>query len=124
MISEQSLVHKALAKGAHGYVLKNEGRDELIDAIVTVFQGKKYISEVIQNRRSNWSNPGAPVISRREKEVLTLIVNECTTKEIAQKLFITPHTVDAHRKNLLMKLNVRNTAGLVRVALEQKLLTK
>jgi len=64
-----------------------------------------------------------PKISRREQEVLDLIVKEFTTQEIANQLFISLKTVESHRRSLLTKLNVRNTAGLVRVAIENQLLT-
>lgn len=64
-----------------------------------------------------------PQISRREKEVLYLIANEYTTKQIAQELFLSKYTIDTHRKSLMSKCNVRNTAGLVRVGFESGLLT-
>ena len=122
MIKERSMVKKALDAGANGYVLKNEGRDELIDAIVRVHRGQKYMSEDLTvSYTESYSVVGRPIISRREKQVLALIVQEYTAKGIAEKLFITQHTVDAHRKNLLMKLGVKNTAGLVREALKHQL---
>lgn len=62
------------------------------------------------------------MVSNREKEVLNLIAHEYTSYEIAEKLFISKHTADTHRKNLLLKLDARNTAGLVRRAFEQKIL--
>ena len=62
-------------------------------------------------------------ISKREKEVLQLIAHEYTTKEIAQTLFISKHTADTHRKNIMSKLDVRNSAGMVRVGFERGLLT-
>ena len=67
------------------------------------------------------TNPLLPRITRREKEILKLIVDEHTTQEISEKLFISLSTVETHRANLLSKLNVRNTAGLVRVAVEKGL---
>jgi DNA-binding CsgD family transcriptional regulator len=71
------------------------------------------------------SNRGGflPKLTKREKEIINLIVNEYTTSEIAEKLFISEKTVETHRKNLLQKLNVRNTAGLVRIAMEKGLLS-
>jgi DNA-binding CsgD family transcriptional regulator len=62
-----------------------------------------------------------PVLSRREKEVLALIAEGYTSPQMAEKLFVSPHTVDTHRKNLLMKLDVKNTATLIRFAVEHKL---
>ena len=114
------MVKKALNQGAHGYVLKNEGRDELLEAIQLVCAGEKYISAgiLVKSLTQNNYDSNRPKISRREKQVLKLIIEEYTAKEIAHKLFITVNTVDAHRKNLLMKLEARNTAGLVRIAME------
>jgi DNA-binding CsgD family transcriptional regulator len=63
-----------------------------------------------------------PLLTRREKEVLQLVVEGNTNNEIARKLFVSISTVDSHRKNLLMKLNARNTADLVRTALDKQLL--
>ncbi len=120
MLKEQSMVRKALEYGALGYILKNEGKETLIEAIQCVARGDKYLSEGISPESQ--ITDGKPKISRREKQVLQLIVNEFTAKEIAEELFISVNTVDAHRKNLLMKLDARNTAGLVRMALQQKLI--
>jgi DNA-binding NarL/FixJ family response regulator len=123
MLKEQSMVKRALDFGALGYVLKNEGKETLIEAIEQVASGKKYLSEgVIENQKRQSKTPVGPNISRREKQVLKLIVNEYTAKEISDELFISINTVDSHRKNLLMKLDARNTAGLVRIAIEYDLL--
>lgn len=123
MLKEQSMVRKALDYGALGYVLKNEGKENLIEAIQCVANDKQYLSDGISlESQIAYPQDGTPRISRREKQVLELIVNEYTAKEIATELFISVNTVDAHRKNLLMKLDVRNTAGLVRTAIEHHLL--
>ena len=122
MLKEQSMVKKALDYGAAGYILKNEGKETLIQAIKQVASGQEYLSEgVIESQKRQNTSPG-PKISRREKQVLRLIVNEYTAKEISDELFISINTVDSHRKNLLMKLDARNTAGLVRMAIEHDLL--
>lgn len=130
MFKEASLVKTMLKNGAKGYLLKNAGRDEVIEAIHRIHAGKNYFSEEItetimnsfggQGKKSQ--NSPFPQISRREKQVLQLIVDEFTTAEIAEKLFISFGTVETHRRNLLIKLGARNTAGLVRVALEYGLL--
>ena len=75
-----------------------------------------------QRTASKVTKKELPKISRREKEVLELIVKEHTTQEIANKLFISLKTVESHRSNLLAKMNARNTAGLVRIAMEHKLI--
>lgn len=132
MFNEESYVSEILNNGAKGYILKNTGREELLLAINTVHSGKTYFSKEVtntimkglMNSRKNGSKKTGffPKISRREKEVLKLIVEEHTTQEIANKLFISLKTVESHRSSLLSKLNARNTAGLVRITLENKLL--
>lgn len=132
MLSEVSLIKMILKYGAKGFLLKNAGKDEVLEAIRTIHRGKKYfsadVSEIVMNSfsKNNTStktktNP-FPKLSRREKQVLALIVDEFTTSEIAEKLFIGFGTVETHRRNLLMKLGARNTAGLVRACLEYDLL--
>ena len=132
MFNEESFVTEILNNGAKGYVLKNTGRDELLKAINTVLTGKSYFSDDVtetimkglmnQRTGSKKAKKELPKISRREKEVLDLIVKEHTTQEIANKLFISLKTVESHRSNLLAKLNARNTAGLVRITMENNLL--
>jgi len=132
MFNEESFVTEILNNGAMGYILKNTGREELLKAINTVLSGQSYFSADVtqtimkglmkQRTASKQSAKVLPKISRREKEVLALIIEEHTTQEIANKLFISLKTVESHRSNLLAKLNARNTAGLVRIALENKLL--
>ena len=129
MYGEGSFISGMLKNGASGYMLKNSNKHEMIDAIRTVYSGENYYSkEVTQNLISRMmpgktvsTNPLLPRITRREKEILKLIVDEHTTQEISEKLFISLSTVETHRANLLSKLNVRNTAGLVRVAIEKGL---
>lgn len=133
MYNEESIVSEILKNGALGYVLKNTGRDELIQAIHTVASGQTYFSKDVTEtimgsllKKPN-SKKGyflSPKLSNREKQILALIVKEYTTQEIATKLFISDKTVETHRSNLISKLNVRNTAGLVRAAIELNLLDK
>ncbi|PHI21810.1 DNA-binding response regulator [Lewinellaceae bacterium SD302] len=128
MVSELSLIKLMVKNGASGYLHKNAGRDEVLRALQRVSIGKKYFSEDISEllmgdvkAKTRGSSP-FPRLSRREKEVLQLIVDEYTTQEIADKLFISFGTVETHRRNILSKLGARNTAGLVRIALEYNLL--
>lgn len=129
MHKESSLIKLMLSSGAKGYVLKNAGQDEIIEAIETVYQGKTYlddtVNEIIVNsvaksQKQKQQSP-FPKLSRREKEILELILEEYTTQEIAEKLFISFGTVETHRRNMLIKTGARNTAGLVRIALEYEL---
>lgn len=132
MFNEESFVTEILNHGAKGYILKNTGRDELLKAIRTVYEGKSYFSKEVtetimkglmnQRKASTRTNSFIPKLSRREKEVLKLIAQEFTTQEIADKLFISLKTVESHRSSLLSKLNARNSAGLVRIAMENSLL--
>ncbi len=131
MHDEESYITEVLKSGALGYILKNTGRKELITAIRTVAAGRTYFSEAItntimnslmnNNKKAKPVEKQVPKITRREKEVLDLILEENTNQEIAGKLFISLKTVEAHRSNLLSKLNARNTAGLVKKALELEL---
>lgn len=130
MHKEGSLIKMMLGNGAKGYVLKNAGKEELIEAIETVYKGKTFLddtaNEIVINtmtsgKKSKESNGLFPRLSRREKDVLKLILEEYTTQEIADKLFISFGTVETHRRNMLIKTGTRNTAGLVRVALEYEL---
>ena len=130
MYDDETNIHNMIKAGVSGYVLKNAGEDELIKAIRTVIAGDKYFSnEVaqtlldIQNRKKIkiGSKGNRMTITRREKEIITLISEEFTNDEIASKLDISRRTVEGHRKNILLKLGLKNTAGLVRFAVENSL---
>lgn len=131
MMKEVSLIKLMLQNGANGFLLKNAGKDEVVDAIRKVNDGQNYYSDEVSKIVMNSLNPGSPKssttspfpqLSRREKQVLQLIVDEHTTAEIAEKLFISFGTVETHRRNILSKLGARNTAGIVRIAIEYRLL--
>ena len=124
-----SFIKQIIKNGANGYLLKNTNKSELIEAIKAVKNDQLFLPEKLQRMllndslgKSNNSSFFIPTLTRREKEVLTLIVKEYTTDEIATELFITSKTVEAHRSNLIQKLDVKNVAGLVRVALEKGLI--
>jgi DNA-binding NarL/FixJ family response regulator len=130
MMREISLVKALLKQGASGFLLKNAGKEEVLDAIRKVADGKQAFSEEVLDglmhsfsSRSAKPAPGSfPAISRREKQILALIMEEKTTAEIAEALFISFGTVETHRRNLLLKLNARNTVGLVKTAIAYDLL--
>jgi len=123
-----SFVQQMLKNGASGYLLKNTGREELIEAIISVHEGKTYLNsetnQLLLDNLMNKSNGSSfiPNLTRREKEVLKLIAEELTTNEIAERLFISLNTVETHRRNLISKFNVRNSVGLIRTAMERGLL--
>ncbi len=132
MISESNLIKLMLKNGAGGYLHKNAGHEEIKEAIHNVMAGKKYLSEEISdallnlNQNDFKSRPDSPFpkLSRREEEILELILEEKTTQEISDKLFISFGTVETHRRNIMIKLGVKNTAGLVRVVYEYNILKK
>lgn len=119
---QYSFIEKMMASGASGYLLKNASQQEIKLAIETVVSGKQYLSHDAAVTLRNNHNNDLPVLTRREKEVLELIAGGGTNSEIAEKLYIAVTTVDTHRKNLLLKLNAKNTASLVKIAMENSLI--
>ena len=125
--NETAFVKNIIRNGAKGYLLKNTDKQELESAIRKVYRGDQYLQKSIQKKLLDESfgitsrKTFIPKLTRREKEVLKLIVEELTTQEIADKLFISVKTVETHRSHLIQKLDVRNTAGLVRIAIEKGL---
>lgn len=120
--NQQSFIHKMMEHGASGYVLKNATQAELMEAITIVAKGKTYLSDEAAASLKKTEIPALPLITRREKEVLALIAEGLTNGEIAEKLFISIATVDTHRKNLLIKFQTKNTASLVRTAMQMQLI--
>ena len=127
--NETAFVKNIIRNGAKGYLLKNTDKQELETAIKKVYRGEQYLQKSIQKKLLEESfgitsrKSFIPKLTRREQEVLKLIVDELTTHEIAEKLFISVKTVETHRSHLIQKLDVRNTAGLVRIAIEKGLIT-
>jgi DNA-binding NarL/FixJ family response regulator len=124
-----AFIKQIIKNGANGYLLKNTNKLELITAIKTVTNDQLFLPEKLKRMLLNDSlgkptNSSffIPSLTRREKEVLELIVKEYTSEEIAENLFVTIKTVEAHRSNLIQKLGVKNVAGLVRVAIEKGLI--
>jgi len=122
-----AFLKKMMQNGASGFLLKNSGYDEITDAIYNVMDGQEYIQEEMkallmqESLKRKPDRSFIPKLTRREKEILSLILEEHTTQEIAEKLFISAKTVETHRLNMLQKLGVKNTAGLVKVAIEKGL---
>jgi DNA-binding NarL/FixJ family response regulator len=123
-------VHKLSKYNIQGYILKNASLDELLSAIRTVQDGGSYFSKDIHigDRDEDFRNTVTiedkqidEILSRRELEVLRLICKEYSNAEIADKLFLSVSTVETHRKNLIAKLGVNNTVGLVKFALRNNL---
>lgn len=130
MIGLHDFVIQALEKGANGYILKNTGKDEVLTAIRSVAKGDSYFSKEVSSilveqlnrpRKAKKKSEGIP-LTARETEVLQLIAQEFSNHEIAERLYISIRTVDTHRRNLLEKLNLKNTAGLVKYAIKKGLI--
>lgn len=121
--NDRSYILRMLENGAMGYILKNSSEDEIMLAVNDVLSGKKHlgfeVSEIVKN---NISDHQPPLLTRRETEVLKLIADGNTNQEIADRMFISPLTVDSHRKNLLMKMEARNTAALIKIAINKGLI--
>ena len=116
-------IKKMMENGAGGYILKNASRGELLKAIHTVNSGGVYFDGEVGEALKEYEKASAnklPELSPREKEILGLIAEGYTNPQIAQKIFLSPFTIDSHRKNLLAKLSVKNTACLIRLAVEKK----
>ena len=119
--NQQPVIRNMMDNGASGYVLKNATKEELLTAITTVGTGKTFLSfEAVQSLRETASE--APVITRREKEVLQLIAEGLTNAEIASQLFISVLTVNTHRKSLIEKFDAANTAMLIAKAAKRGIL--
>ena len=125
---ESSFIKQIIKNGAMGYLLKNTDKSELALAIKTVMNGERFLPPKIQDMLLNESLGKSansaffiPKLTSREKEILDLIIKEFTTEEIAEKIFVSVKTVESHRSNLIQKLGVKNSAGLVRVAFEKGL---
>jgi DNA-binding NarL/FixJ family response regulator len=126
MHEEREYIIKALKLGVQGYILKNIERFDLEKAIVNVFEGGKYFSPIVTNiLAESVSKPeqtSTAELTPREKEVLSLVAQGLSTKQVADKLGIGTRTVESHRVNMLKKMKVNNTAELVRKAVEMKIL--
>ncbi|GIV33308.1 MAG: DNA-binding response regulator [Chitinophagales bacterium] len=133
MYDDQPYILKIIKAGARGYLLKNTGKEELLNAIHQLMAGKNYFSKEISGVMMEQIVSGKPLpyakdtpeqvtLTRREKEIIRMIAEEYTNVEIGKHFGISPRTVDTHRRNLLQKLKVKNTAGLVKYAMKNNLL--
>lgn len=121
-----TMVSGMMRRGCKGYLLKDTDQKTLYDAIISVANGNEFIEPALKEKMVqnlfNFSNnangeKNIPEITLREKEILQLIADELTTQEIADKLFISFRTVENHRYSLMQKLVVKNTVGLIKVAI-------
>jgi len=126
--SEKEAIQKALLAGLAGHLLKDCDRDEIIDAVTSVAKGEQfYCGKIIDALKDDSveSNPScAPInLSEREVGVIKLVAEGKTNKEIADMLFLSTHTVMTHRKNVMAKLGVNNTAGIVIYAVKENIIS-
>ncbi len=125
---ETALVKTAIRNGTDGYLLKDAGENDFIAAIESILKGEQYIQKSVQDLMLKEAMGQKkelgyiPKLTRREKEILQLIIDEKTTQEIAETLFLSISTIETHRMNLISKLGVKNVAGLVKLTLERGLL--
>ena len=126
--NETGIITQFLQRGGNGYLLKNMERQELIEAIAQVQLGKIYLCKganekiLEQYRNVEVATQQAPVLTRREKEILGLLNEGLTGPQIAKQLFLSPLTVETHRKNLMQKLNANNAQMLLKLARQQRLI--
>lgn len=126
--NEAGMISSLLQRGGNGYLLKNMERSELIRAMQAVLNGKIFLSDAanetilaqFQNQKAAIEE--GPLLTRREKEILTMLADGLKGPEIAEKLFLSPLTVETHRKNLCKKLNVNSVQMLLKVARERKII--
>jgi two-component system, NarL family, response regulator NreC len=126
MHKDHAYLAEALRAGARGYILKSRGVTELLDALREVAHGGVYLSPGLSREVADTyltgDKPAASPLSPREREVLQLIAEGKTTKEVAATLFISFKTVESHRQRIMSKLDIHETASLVRYAIRQGLI--
>jgi len=127
MFNDKNFIADILKTGASGYILKNTGKQELVNALSTLQSGGSYLDTEVSStllKSFTTKEPSRHMLEKlsdREMEVLEAIAKGLTTQEIAKKLFISKNTVETHRKNLLYKLEARNTAELITNAYKRRL---
>ncbi|OXA80401.1 two component transcriptional regulator, LuxR family [Flavobacterium aquidurense] len=130
---ELKIIKEVMKLGAKGYLTKKCAGENIIEAIEAVYQDQEYFSDAVREKIFNTfahSNPKLnkniyienPILSPREVEIITLISLEYSGKEISERLFISTNTVETHRKNIMRKLQTKNTIGLVKYALKNNLI--
>lgn len=122
--NEKAVIGSVLKNKVNGYLLKNSVGAEIIEAIHQVMGGKNYLCrqtrEIYYN--SDTGLEAVPVVTRREKEVLSFIARGYTTSQIADKLFVSTHTVESHRKNLMEKFRANSMPVIIKLATQYKLI--
>jgi DNA-binding NarL/FixJ family response regulator len=125
MHSESAMIKQLIDIGASGYLLKNSNKEELLDAIQKVAKGEKYFSPEVTisllNKKEDKTKKSTIDFTKRELDVIKLLADGFTNKEIGDKLFISHRTVDTHRTNIMKKIGVNNVASLISYAIKNQL---
>ena len=127
MYEERHIINKAIKAGANGYMSKNAGKKDILNAIENCMKGEKvtfkrqstFTQKSIQNTNKSIKEIS---LTNRERQILKLITQEETNADISLSLNISKRTVEAHKKNIFLKLGVKNTIGLIKIALKSKIL--
>ncbi len=122
MHTDTNMIDTLVKNDVDGFISKNSEKEELLKAVATILSGEKYFSQSVREAymQSVFVKQKSEIqsLTKREKDVLKLIAEEYTTDEIAEKLFLSKHTINSYRKTLLLKLNVKNLAGLTKYAIK------
>ncbi len=125
--NEYAVINSVLEQGACGYIQKNASVEEIITGIKEVVAGRVFTcsqTQTVLDKKTQDSLTSVPKLTRREKEVLLEAASGLTTPQIADKLFISPHTVESHRKNLIAKFGTKNLSSAIKLATEYGLISK
>ncbi|PWN71398.1 DNA-binding response regulator [Chryseobacterium phosphatilyticum] len=123
--NELPVINSTLAEGALGYIQKNASVSEILEGITTVYKGHRFLCSKTQSVLDKKSPDGlhqVPKLTRREKEILAEAAKGLTTNQMAERLFISPHTVESHRKNLIEKFQTSNLSSAIKLAIEYGLI--
>jgi DNA-binding NarL/FixJ family response regulator len=125
MYNRKEFIHNLMEAGVDGYILKNSGKKELVNAINSLAKGEPYYGKeitqtIVKSYQKNriFDSPMDIELTAREKEIIQLIGEGLNTQEIGEKLFLSTHTVNTHRKNILGKLEVKNSVGVIRFGIQ------
>lgn len=123
--NEYAVINTAFQEGAQGYIQKNAGVDEILNGIKAVLHGQRFScsqTKTVLDKKAKDGLSSVPKLTRREKEILVEAAIGLTTVQIAEKLFISPHTVESHRKNLIEKFKTSNLSSAIKLAIEYGLI--
>ena len=122
---EEFYVLNSIEAGVDGYIHKDVDHDELLKGVQKIIKGEKFysleISNLLINSAYNKSKVGLPFLTNKEKEVISYLVDGFSSKQIADKLDVSPRTIETHRANVLNKFNLKNTTDLIRKIIEHKI---